>query len=211
VSRFLAKALFLILALAHSLCAMPLFSESGTFNTTNDVFLRTFTFDPAVHGSTLRIQTWGYGGTAGAPGGTNALGAVIPPGGFDPIVWLFQGSGPSASLIAWNDDGACPPGTPSPYCYDSTLELSPLQGTYTLALTMYNVRPVNFFIGGLLGGGWITNFYNTFGARTSAFAVDALAPNAPEPPDGSQIPEPATFALLGGGLMLLAFLRRKRP
>jgi hypothetical protein len=56
----------------------------------NDVFLTTLTLSSVAD---LDIQTWGFGGTAGAPDGTNAAGAVIAAGGFDPYVSLFAGAG----------------------------------------------------------------------------------------------------------------------
>ena len=45
----------------------------------------------------LSIQSWGYGGSSGAPGGTNAQGTPVGAGGFDPYVSVFSGSGPTAT------------------------------------------------------------------------------------------------------------------
>lgn len=52
-------------------------------NNANDVFLFPFALSGA---SNLSIQSWGYGGTENAPGGTNAAGDTIQPGGFDPYL-----------------------------------------------------------------------------------------------------------------------------
>jgi hypothetical protein len=45
---------------------------------------------------TIVFQTWGFGG------GTNAAGAVIPAGGFDPLLAVFLGTGPSAPIVTAN-------------------------------------------------------------------------------------------------------------
>jgi hypothetical protein len=42
---------------------------------------------------TVTFQTRGFGG------GTNAAGAVIPAGGFDPLIALFSGFGPTATIV----------------------------------------------------------------------------------------------------------------
>src|SRR5204862_3769999 len=105
-------------------------------NNAQDVLLHVFTL--SAPGS-ISIQSWGYGGSSGAPGGTNAAGTVIGAGGFDPYVSLFAGSGPGATFLASNDDGSCPPGTFSDgLCGDSTLVTGTLPaGTYTLAISAF--------------------------------------------------------------------------
>lgn len=50
---------------------------------------------------TIDLQTWGFGGTNG---GTDATGGMVPPGGFDPLLALFAGTGASASLINGTSD-----------------------------------------------------------------------------------------------------------
>ena len=72
-------------------------------NDPNDVFLYQFAI-PSV--SDLAFQSYGFGG------GTNAGGIVIPSGGFDAYLSVFAGTGPSATFLASNDDGTCPPGQP---------------------------------------------------------------------------------------------------
>src|SRR5215471_13423034 len=68
-------------------------SVAGSLNSNdaNDVFLFPFT----LAGTDLRVQTFGYGGTGNAPGGTNAVRMVISDGGFDPYLTLFRGTGPN--------------------------------------------------------------------------------------------------------------------
>jgi hypothetical protein len=57
---------------------------------------------------TLTLQTWGFGG------GTNAAGMVIPAGGFDPFVGVFDSSGDliqgtSDVLSSYASFTGCPP------------------------------------------------------------------------------------------------------
>jgi hypothetical protein len=128
-----------LLTLAESACAGVL-SFAGNFATANpnDVFLVPFTL---TVNAGLHIQTYGYGGTANAAAGENAVGVAIAAGGFDPYISLFAGTGPGATFLASNDDGLCPPGTAAPVCADSTLDmLNLVAGNYTLALTL----PFNF-------------------------------------------------------------------
>src|SRR4051794_14483273 len=89
--------LFVILAitLASAFCSAADFSFSGTFTGVNQVQNITFTVGS---GSTVVIRSFGYAG------GTNSTGTLIPAGGFDPVLFLFEGSGSAATLIDRNDD-----------------------------------------------------------------------------------------------------------
>src|SRR6266536_1432206 len=69
------------------------FSFTGNFNNDADVQLFSFTVGAT---STVTLRTWSYAG------GTNAAGQVIPRGGFDPILALFDSAG---LRINQNDDG----------------------------------------------------------------------------------------------------------
>jgi hypothetical protein len=109
------------------------FTGSLDPNNANDVFLTSFVLSGSA---AVSIQTWGYGGAANAPGGTNAAGMVIPPGGFDPYISVFAGIGGGATFSASNDDGSCPPGAPAPAYHDSTLNIA-LAEVHTLSLTVF--------------------------------------------------------------------------
>jgi hypothetical protein len=169
-------------------------------NNANDVLLYSFTLSAA---SSLTIQSYGYGGSSSAPGGTNAAGSVIPAGGFDTYFSLFDGTGPTATFLTSNDDGLCPPGTPSPACHDSTLALNPLAaGSYTLAVSVFdNFSFAENFGTGTLGDGFIGlgDYFDAASGtvRSSDYAVDISA--------GGLVatPEPAAWPVVAVGLLVL--------
>lgn len=167
-------------------------SYTGTFTDANSVFTTSFTLDSASH---VVLQTYGYGGSASAPNGANNAGAVIDAGGFDPVIYLFDGSG---NWLAENDDAtatlndfaACLPGTPDAkgHCLDARLTVDLNPGTYQIALTAFH----NDMTTTSLLGGWNDN--GTFNDRLNSYALDLTATTL-----GSQsaVPEP------GSGILLL--------
>ncbi len=96
MKKRVTAVLFLLAATAVSLSAESL-SYTGTLNTPQDVFQTTFTLTAT---DTVTFQTWGFGG------GVNAAGTTIAAGGFDPLITLFSGAGPSSMIVV---DGAFPP------------------------------------------------------------------------------------------------------
>ena len=121
-------------------------SCTGSLSSPEDVFTDSF----IATGSSVTIQTFGFGG------GTNAAGQVIPAGGFDSLVALFSGSGPTATILV---DGSgnpiasadnltlfspgCPPAQTvnlgGSVCGDNGLVATLTVGmTYTLLLTDAN-------------------------------------------------------------------------
>jgi hypothetical protein len=161
---------------AFSCCSFgAAISLTGQLDPANpqDVFVYSFTLSAP---SSIAVQSWGYGGTLSAPGGTNAQGAVIRPGGFDPYVSLFSGTGSTAVFVASNDDGLCPPGSlVVGTCYDPTLTTSLPAGTYTLAVSSFlNMSLAENYGTGNFGDGFVA--LGSFGDRSNAFAVDITGP-----------------------------------
>jgi hypothetical protein len=175
------------------------FSGSLDPDDANTVALIEFsTFGDAA----FEAQSWGFGGSASAPGGTNAAGTLISGGGFDSYLSLFAGWGGAATFVSSNDDGACPPATALPTCSDSTLSLPSLAaGNYTLAMSVFgNASFAENSGSGTLGDGFIG--LGSYGSRTPAWAVDIGSP--------ALVPEPATSAMLLAGILFLAGLARRR-
>ena len=132
-------------------------SYSGTLVTPQSVFEQTFTLTAS---DTVTFQTWSFGG------GTNAAGQFIPAGGFDPLIALFNGSGPTATIVTdnsgnpvadadnlsnppWSFVGNCPPagtvaigtGSGSAVCGDDYMQVSLAAGVYTLVLSTADYFP----------------------------------------------------------------------
>lgn len=174
-ARRAAKTLVCLVAACSSWSWGAATSLTGQLDPANpqDVFLYPFTLSAPA---TVTVQSWGYGGTLSAPGGTNANGAVIPPGGFDPYVSLFSGTGSTATFVASNDDGLCPPGTVAAgSCFDSTLTRNLQAGAYTLAVSSFlNMSLAENYGTGNLGDGFVA--LGSFGVRSNAFAVDITGP-----------------------------------
>ena len=193
MNQFLRAALTAAsLALASTSMQAANLSFTGSLGGDNDVRLFTFTL---AADSDVTLRTWSYAG------GTNASGSLIGSGGFDPIVTLFAGTGPSALLLTANDDGTgvdVDPGTGS--AFDSLLEILALSaGTYTVALTEFD----NFASGPTLGDGFGGNNIMGFDGRNANWALDILSVDS-----AHQIPEPAGLALAMLGLAAMRTVRR---
>jgi hypothetical protein len=162
--RFIA---FSVLALAPAALHASL-AFTGTLSSSTDVVLETFTLSSPA---TIGLQTWGFGG------GTNAASHVISPGGTDPFLGIFIGTGISATILTdgmGNPFGTslaltnygnpnflgCPPaGAPviggSPQCGDITMTLPSLPaGTYTVVLSDGQYTPIAVSDNGTLGEGF---------------------------------------------------------
>ena len=199
----LACLLLMTVAVASApLSAQPIsrsFAGSLTVDEPNDVRLIEFTLASTA---SFNVQTWSFGGSGSAPGGVNAAGAVITDGGFDTYLSLFSGFGPSAVFLTSNDDGLCPPGTASPTCADSTLNIASLAaGDYTLALTTFgNISFAENLGTGTLGDGFVG--FGNFDGRGAQYALDI------ETDFASAVPAPGVFLLLAIGVAGAVLLRR---
>jgi len=157
--------IFLTLAMAYSAVADSV-SYTGTLSSSTDVFQLVFTVGGASS-QTVTAQTWGFGG------GVNANGQTISPGGFDPFIGLFAGTGSSAPILTdgfgnpfgtsdvlsnFANFAGCPPaGTVDiggAVCGDITMSLSLLPGTYTLILSDDSNIPNAVFDNGTIGEGF---------------------------------------------------------
>jgi hypothetical protein len=143
-------------------------SFTGTLSSSTDVVEEIFTLSSPA---TIGVQTWGFGG------GKNAAGNTILPGGTDPFLGIFAGTGGTATILT---DGSsnpfgtsldlsnygnpnflgCPPaGAPviggPPQCGDITMTLASLAaGTYTAVLSDGQYIPQAVFDNGTLGEGF---------------------------------------------------------
>ncbi len=170
------------------------FSFQGTLAEPNAVPLIQFSLSAPT---TVTLQSLGYAG------GVNAAGEVVPDGGFDTVLALFDATG---TLLDQNDDGAgAAPDPVTGSAYDAVLEVLLAPGSYTVALVSYG----NFAVGPALSDGFTGNgaFNDIDGnPRGTAWAVDVLGADSAT----LVVPEPATLALFGAGLAGLGLVRRRR-
>jgi hypothetical protein len=206
------RALAALVLMASSTFAASL-SFTGNLSPAdpNDVKLIEFTL---LNAASVTFQSYGYGGSANAPGGTNAAGSIILPGGFDPYFSLFQGAGDSATFLVSNDDGACPPGVAVPACLDSTITANLAAGTYTLAVSVFGNMSFAENLGtGTLGDGFIGlgNYYDAVSdtVRSPSYAVDVSSAGGHFGPPAT-VPEPGNAVLLGSAGLLLGLSRLRR-
>ena len=92
-----------LLLAAMLCCVSPLraatTSITQSLSDPNQVYTTTFTLTGFAE---ISIQTWGYGANKRERCRDTCRW-------FDPAVALFQGTGATATLYAFNDDGLCPP------------------------------------------------------------------------------------------------------
>jgi hypothetical protein len=201
-------ALFSILFISTLPAFSGNFSFTGSFTNDNDV--QPFTFSLLSPGL-VTLQTLGYGGSANNTGGTNALGQVILPGGFETMLSLFFADGTAVDGTYTPDPPApaCGLRTPDPardnFCFDVYQQVSLAAGTYLLRLTQ-NPNSAN----GNLGAGFLfdsdpnfnNGFVGTIGFQgTPNWAVDILGVDQASIPGA--VPEPAAVFLMAGSLLML--------
>jgi len=191
-------------------------SFTGTFIT--DDQLEVFQFTALTPSFTA--QTLSYAG------GTNANGTVIPAGGFDPFLSLFDATG---GLVTTNDDNPAATVDPSTtFAFDSLLTVGTLTpgDTYRLVLSENDNVPVDSsYADGFTQTGNPTFTATEFGCpgggpgpfcdegmnqRNGKWAVDLIGVSSASDISGGAAPEPGSILLLSAGLASLALLRRRR-
>ena len=195
------------------------FSFSGTFTQDDQQQLFLFT----APSSNVALRTWSYGG------GLDALGNIIVPGGFDPVLTLFDATGglnASSALVNSNDDGAGVAVDPvTGNAFDSLLELTALDPghTYALVLTQagnlangltygdgFTQAGQGNFTGSANGCGGTAPFCESLGPvyRNGSWEVDIVGVGTAAEITG--VPEPAAFLLGSLGLCAFVLARRRR-
>ena len=199
-------------------------SFAGTLSSPQDFFTTTMTLTSSED---VTLQTYGFGG------GTNQAGTLIDPGGTDPFVGLFLGTGSGATFINgtsldltnYPSFVGCPPANSvsnfgGTTCGDVTMLFSSLAaGTYTVLLSDGNFVPnAALGAGTTLGdgfndltGGQFCNIADfTDGVETDcpntsgAYALDIITNSS-----GPTVPEPSSLLLLGTGLLGVIGIRRR--
>jgi uncharacterized protein (TIGR03437 family) len=187
-------------ASSHAIAAD--FSYTGTF--AQDDEKREFFFTLSQSGNVL-IRTFSYAG------GTNAAGTVIPAGGFDPTITLYDGSG---GTIIFNRDGGCgtvatDPATRS--CWDAYVSAALPAGNYRVLLTQSDNLPAgplltdSFLFDGQgnftqAPSGGAPGFWDYYPSkRTGAFAIDIRGVNA------AVLPAVTSSATLPAGIRGIAY------
>jgi hypothetical protein len=200
-------------------------SYTGTLVNPEDSFATTVS---VAGGGSVTLQTYGFGG------GVNAAGTAIAPGGFDPFVGLFSGTGDSAVFVDGTSDiltnytPGCPPagtvtiGSFPGQCGDVALSFSGLAaGTYTVLLTDAAYLPAAVFEGSpaFLGDGFIDLTGGVFqtcvdenncNTDTSNWALDVTVGSGSTTPPA--VPEPPSVELAALGMVFVAcwMYRRNR-
>jgi len=196
--------------LAMRVASADTFSFTGMFLADDQI--ETFSLDVLVT-STVTIQTLSYAG------GTNAASQVIPSGGFDPILSLFDSGG---TLLNVTNDGSPNTDPSTGAALDSLLSLSLDPGMYTLALSQSdNQANGPTFADGFSEQG-AGSFTSTLGCSNGSFcditganrdgkwALDISGVESASDNNGSTVPEPKTILILLLGAAGMLCLRRRR-
>ena len=209
------KMMPLRLLLLAALAASTVFASTsfqGTFVTDDQAELFQFTIgSPQL----VTIESWGYGG------GTNAALTVIPPGGFDSLFTLYDGTG--SQIGSFNDCAGLGTGQISGFqdgCLDAYFSSNLSAGTYYLALTQSGNYPNGNLSDGFSqqGAGNFTcapfsisgAFCDSFGSQDNGnWAVDFFNVDSVSDITNS-VPESASFLLTGCGVALFALSRRRK-
>jgi hypothetical protein len=148
--------------------------------------------------TTVQAITYGYAG------GTSLTGAIVPSGGLEPYLSLFDSSG---DLLTSSFSGTCPAtaNTLGGNCFDVQLDTTPLlqPGTYIIALSAWE----NLSLAENLGTGTLADGFTGLGnlnpGENLNYAFDVILPNNIPP---SNAPELSSGLLVMAALGAIAFL-----
>jgi hypothetical protein len=212
INRRLIHVALVLLGCAGSVFASN-FSFTGTFIYDNDVQL--FNLNLSADGS-ITLQTLGYGG------GTNAAGQTILPGGFEPILQIYNASG---LAVGGEIDpvGPCTPPQPDParnyYCHDAYAPgVFLTAGNYIVAMTQSPNTPNGNLSDGFFYDGVDNQYFNNgfgngltgsfFYQGTGNWALDIL--NVDSASVQTTAPEPNSAVLAAAAIILAGLNVRKR-
>jgi hypothetical protein len=190
--RLLNTAL-VIIGLAGGSAFADDFSFTGNLTDGNEV--QPFNFTVTENFAEVTLRTWSYAG------GTNAAGAEIDGGGFDPILTLFDAS--TGTIINENDDGHMTIDPLTGNGYDSVLTNYFDAGSYIVTVT----QSESYAIGPLLSNGFAGSANSNFDNRSTYWAVDILNVSSASAgnPYISAVPEPGIITMFLAGLGLLGW------
>lgn len=187
--------------LASTAASAADFSFVGTFGLDSSKAAYSFTVGAP---GTVTLATLGYAG------GTNAAGATIAQGGFDPVLSLYGSDG---FVIDYSDDGeGVALDSATGVGGDALLSLALGAGTYTVILSQYDNFGPAFLGGNTFAFEGQPNFRDGFvdfygSQRNGGFALDILGV------DGASItavPEASTWAMLVIGFGIVGAAARRR-
>ena len=215
---YVLRLIVLVCCVAVGAACASSVSFTGTFTTDDQLEIFLFTAPSA----SFVAQTWGYAG------GTNGAGQVIPAGGFDPVLSLFDATGglTAASPVVtftYNAGVGVATDPSSGQAFDSILALSNLDPAHTYALVLSEVD--NLPNGSTFGDGFSQTGNGDFtpgefgcggtafcdpsaSQRNGDWAVDISG--VASAADTTAAPEPRSILLLSCGMVGLTMFRRRR-
>jgi PEP-CTERM motif len=213
-----------VLAVTSAAAMADVVSYTGTLATPESTFDVTLDLTSA---SSVALQTYGFGG------GTNGDGTLIAPGGTDPFLAIFSGTGSAATMLTdalanpfgtstdltnYASFAGCPPAGivnvgGQATCGDIAMNLGVLAaGMYTIVLSDGQYVANAVFDNGTLGEGFADltsgGFCNlSINGANCPNTSGAYALDVTTTPLAT--PEPGTLLLFGVGLSALSLRKRK--
>jgi PEP-CTERM motif-containing protein len=210
VSRFGKSAVLAATCFVSTTLASSDFSFTGSFTT--DDQLQEFSLNLAAP-ATITAVTFSYAG------GTDQAANVIPAGGFDPWLSIFDSSG---NLLASVDNGSGVPADPvTGASFDSLISQVLAAGPYTLILSQSDNQPVDTSLSDGFTRTGQPDFTAMFGCSNGVFCdvnADNRTPNWEVDIDnvtsasqtGAAAPEPGTMILSAAAIAGLLLFRRSK-